>query len=71
MPRLSDVKNKQLQAIVSAFNFSGISSKMDNVKIVKHYRSFVGRNYKSLAQCGLFLFRDFFSNAEKHVWIAL
>lgn len=71
MSRLSDSQKKQLQAIISAFNFSGLSFRMDNVKIVKHYKSFVGRNFKCLAQCGLFLFRNFFSNAEKHVWLAL
>lgn len=69
LPKLSD-KQKKLQAVITAFNFSGISCKVD-VKILKHYKSFVGRNFKSLAQCGLFIFRDFFSENEKQVWTAL
>ena len=70
MSKLSETQKTRLQALVYAFNYSGMDCKLD-YKIVKHYRSFVGRNFKTLAQCALFIFSDFFSAAEKHVWLAL
>lgn len=70
VPRLSPSQKRELQATISAFNYSGLGTNLD-VKLLKHYKSFVGRNFKSLAQCALFIFRDFFSTAEMNVWIAL
>ncbi len=40
-------------------------------KLIKHYKSFVGRDFKAVAQCALFVFKNYFSNAEKCVWLAL
>ena len=70
IPQLSSTQKQEIEAILSAFNFSGIANKLD-VKLLKHYKSFVGRNFKSLAQCGVFVFRNYFSSAEKDVWTAL
>lgn len=70
MSKLSEGQKRKLKAVIEAFNYSGMNNKLD-AKIVKHFRSFVGRNFKSVAQCGLFVFNDFFSVAEKYVWIAL
>ena len=70
IPQLSTAEKEQMQAIITAFNFSGFGYRLDT-KIIKHYKSFVGRNFKALAQCSLFIFRNFFTVAEKKVWIAL
>lgn len=70
IPQLSPTQKREIQAILSAFNFSGIAYKLDE-KLLKHYKSFVGRNFKSLAQCALFIFRKYFSTPEKNVWTAL
>ena len=70
IPKLSSIQKQEIQAILSAFNFSGISTKLD-VKLLRHYKSFVGRDFKSLAQCALFLFRNYFSAAEREIWTAL
>lgn len=70
IPRLSPAQKREIEAILASFNFSGIANKLD-VKLLKHYKSFVGRNFKSLAQCALFVFRNYFSAAEKDVWTAL
>lgn len=47
-----------------------MDSKLDS-KLLKHYKSFVGRDFKCLAQCALFIFRDLFSTEEATVWVAL
>lgn len=70
MTRLSVEEKKKIKAVISAFNFSGFGVKLDS-KIVKYYKSFVGRNFKSVAQCALFIFKDFFTAGEKAVLTAL
>ena len=67
MARLSGDDKKRLKAVIAAFNFSGFAVKLDS-RIVKYYKSFVGRNFKTLAQCALFIFKDFFSAGEKAVY---
>ncbi len=61
---------EEIQAVLSAFNFSGFKVKVSN-KLIKHYKSFVGRDFKAVAQCALFVFKNYFSNAEKCVWLWL
>ncbi len=70
MSRLSTREKEEIQAVLSAFNFSGFKVKVSN-KLIKHYKSFVGRDFKAVAQCALFVFKNYFSNAEKCVWLAL
>ena len=70
MSRLSPKQRSEVQALVSSFNFSGFRVKI-NTSLCNHFRSFVGRDFKALAQCALFLFKDYFSDDEKRVWIAL
>lgn len=52
--------------LLSAFNFTGFDVKLDT-KVLKHYKSFVGRNFKSLAQCALYVFKNYFSTKEEAV----
>lgn len=70
MSRLSVKQREEIQAILSAFNYSGFRVKL-GAKISKHFRSFVGRDFKALAQCVLFIFRHHFTDTEKSVWLAL
>ena len=68
--RLSTKQREEIQSILSNFNFSGFTTKLGS-KLFKHYRSFVGRHFKALAQCVLFIFRDYFTPGEKVTWLAL
>ena len=70
MSRLTTKQRNEVQAVVSSFNFSGISVKI-STRICNHFRSFVGRDFKALAQCGLFVFRNYFTTGEQRVWLAL
>ena len=70
MSRLSIRQRIEVQALVASFNFSGFRVKI-NTNLCHHFRSFVGRDFKALAQCALFVFRDYFSPEEKRVWLAL
>lgn len=70
VPRLSSAHKKEICAILTTFNFSGMKQKLD-AKLLKHHKSFVGRNFKSVTQCGLFIFRKYFTTPEKKVWTAL
>ena len=70
MSRLTTKQRNEVQAVVSSFNFSGISVKI-STRICNHFRYFVGRDFKALAQCGLFVFRNYFTTGEQRVWLAL
>ena len=70
MSRLTPKQRNEVQSLVASFNFSGFRVKI-NTNLYNHYRSFVGRDFKALAQCALFVFRDYFSVEEKRVWLAL
>lgn len=68
--RLSSQQKDEVQAVLSSFNFSGIKVKLGS-KLFKYYRSFVGRDFKSLAQCALYLFRSHFTPEERVTWLSL
>lgn len=70
MSRLSTRQKEEVQSIISAFNFSGFSVKVTN-RLVKYFKSFVGRDFKAIAQCALFVFKNYFTEDEKMVWLAL
>lgn len=70
MARLTSQQKKELQSILIAFNSSGFSHTLSS-KLSRHYRSFVGRDFKALAQCAMFIFDRFFSDQDRAVWLAL
>ena len=70
MSRLSSKEKEEVQSILMAFNFSGFENKV-GTKLSKHYKSFVGRDFKALAQCALYLFNCYFSDKDRAVWLAL
>ena len=70
MKRMSTDQKKELLAKLETFNYSGIDSKITG-NLCYHYKSFVGRDYRSLAQIALHLLGSYFSDSEKAVWLAL
>lgn len=62
--RLSASEKVKIQSVLSSFNFSGFKVKM-GTKLFKHYKSFIGRHFKCLAQCALFIFKNVFTPQEK------
>ena len=68
--RLNTKQREEIQSIVYSFNFSGFKVKLGS-KLFRHYKSFVGRDFKCLAQCALFVFRNYFTSNEKIVWFNL
>lgn len=70
MSRLSAKERDEVRSVLSAFNFSGFKVKL-GTKISKHFKSFVGRDFKALAQCALFIFGRHFTDQERTVWLAL
>ena len=68
--RLTKQQKNEINSILRTFNFSGFEVKLGS-KLFKHYRSFVGRDFKCLAQCGLFVFRKHFITEERATWLAL
>ena len=70
MGRLTSTQKDHLQARLNTFDFSGLKYKL-SYNLIRHYRSFVGRDFKALAQVSLFLLGQFMTANEKHVWLAL
>lgn len=70
MKRLCTAEKKELLAKLAAFNYSGMEVKISG-SLCYHYQSFVGRDYKALAQIALYLFGPYLLPAEKAVWLAL
>ena len=70
MKRLHTAEKKELLAKVADFNYSGMECKISG-NLCYHYKSFVGRDYKALAQIALYLFGPYLSPEEKELWLAL
>lgn len=70
IPQLSQQQRAELSARISAFQTSGHIGKI-STDVAKHYKSFVGRDFKALAQMALFVLSPYLSAAELEVWIAV
>ena len=70
MAKLSKKQCTQLSALLSAFPSSGFTSRISR-NIAKYFKSFVGRDFKALAQMALFVLSSFLAPAEIEVWLAL
>ena len=70
MSHLSKKEKTEILARLSAFNYSGITGKVQG-NVVYHHQSFVGRDYKAWAQIALFIIAPYLSDPDKEVWIAL
>lgn len=70
MERLKSSEKEEIQARVESFDFSGLDTKL-SYNLCRHFRSFVGRDFKALAQCALFLLGAYMTSKEKVLWISL
>lgn len=70
MGRLSTKEKEEVEARLAAFNFSGFEDKL-GYNLCRHFRSFVGRDYKVLAQVVLFVLEPYMTSSEKIVWLSL
>ena len=70
MGRLTRSQKNGLEARLLTFHFSGLEFNL-NYNIVRHFRSFVGRDFKALAQISLFLLGVYMTQEEKVIWLAL
>eukprot|EP00731_Ephydatia_muelleri_P012741 Em0007g51a len=70
MGRLTTVQRKEIQARISSFSFSGFDMKLSR-NIAKYFKSFVGRDFKILAQLALFVLPPYLTPGETEVWFAL
>ena len=70
MGHLSKREISEIAACISAFNFSGFSHRLSR-DISNYYRSFVGRDFKVVAQLSLFVLAPYPTASETDVWFAL
>ena len=70
MGRLTSAQKLEVLAHISSFPFSGFAIRLTR-NIAKYYKSFVGRDFKALAQLALFVFLPYLTAGEIEVWFAL
>ena len=70
MGRLSTKQKNDIQARVANFDFSGIDYKLI-YNLCRHFRSFIGRDFKALAQVALYLLTPYMTSVEEKVWLSL
>ena len=67
MKKLSTNDKEELQARISAFSFSGCDAHFSR-DMTRYYKSFVGRDFKLLAQLAVHLLSPYMDDGEKEVW---
>ena len=70
MGRLNTAQKAELEARIESFDFSGFENKL-SYNLCRHFRSFVGRDFKAIAECSLYLLGPYMSQNEKIVWLSL
>ena len=70
MGQLSSTQKDEIGARIKSFNFSGFDHKLV-YNLCQHYRSFVGRDFKALAQLALFVLTPYMTTNKKIVWLSL
>ena len=70
MGRLTTAQKNELQARLLSFDFSGLDYKL-SYNLTRHFRSFIGRDFKAVAQIALFLLGPLMTPEEKKVWLSL
>ena len=68
--RLSSEEKDELLARLRTLNYSGMDYRVTG-NIVHHHKSFVGRDYKALAQFSLYVLGPYLQSDEVAVWVAL
>ena len=67
MQRLS---GSEIEARLCSFDYSGMDYRL-SYSIVCHFKSFIGREYKALAQLALHILTPYMTPNEKVTWLAL
>ena len=70
MKKLSTNEKGELRAHISAFSFSGFDAHFSR-DMTRYYKSFVGRDFKLLAQLAVHLLSPCMDDGEKEVWLKL
>ena len=70
MGQLSNDQKLEVLARMRAFKYSGIKGRVHGC-ITRHYRSFVGRDFKAWAQMALFIVGPYLDDDENSVWLSL
>ena len=70
MTRLTASQKREVKAKLRGFDFSPFPCSL-SPGVCNHYLSFHGRDFKILAQVGLFIFWDHLLPTEKPVWLSL
>ena len=70
MKKLSTNEKEELQARISAFSFSGCDAHFSR-DMTRYYKSFVGQDFKLLAQLAVHLSSSYMDDGEKEVWFKL
>ena len=70
MGRLNTAKKEEIKARIKSFNFSGFENQL-SYSVCLHFRSFVGRDFKTIAECTLFILGPYMLPNEKIIWVSL
>ena len=67
---LSPRQKEELLARIRVFNYSGFRVRLVG-NVVRYHQSFVGRDYKALAQMAPFVLFPYLTDEHRQVWLAL
>jgi len=70
MERVSPVQKEEIQARICSLDYSGIEFKL-SYNLTRHFKSYVGRDFKAVAQVALHLLTPYMLPHEKTVWFSL
>ena len=70
MQRLSSGEKEQIEARIYSLDYSGMDYRL-SYSIVRHFKSYVGRDYKALAQLALYILTPYMTPSETVIWLAL
>lgn len=67
---MSNIQKEELRARILAFSFSGCDARFSR-DMTRYYKSFVGRDFKLVAQLAIPLLSPYMDHVEKEVWLKL
>ena len=71
MDKLEPNEKRKIEAKLASFPQSGLPYQIPPEAVCKYYKSFVGRDFKVLAQMLLFVVWDHLTTSEQEVWKSL
>ena len=70
MGRQNSAVKAEIHARIRSLDFSGFEARL-SYNVCRHFKSFIGRDFKALAQIALYLLTPYMTEQEKVVWLAL